>query len=474
MTPEVSQALRFLSSPTAGYLPYEPLDGSPSPQRRFHAAAATHRTRVLRGGNRSGKTEALAWEVACWATGWHPFLDEIQAPARIWVVVLDYVFGIGVLWPKLKRYLPPERILSIAWHRRAGQEIPIQVVMTNGTIIDFKSADAGREKFQSEACDLIAVDEEIPAPIVSECQFRLLDRAGHMIVSATPIRGERWLQDLEAEPGTHVTRLDTTLNPHVDQESVAEKLAGTPERFRALRARGDFVSLEGLVYPEFSRDVHLLRARRANATGGVLQNARGEAVAPWPLPPQWPRFMAVDFGFVHPFAAVWAAQDNRDRLFVYRLAYRSGIRFSQWPGIIRDLEGDEEIRERWGDHDANGRAEFEEAGDLFLSRAEKSVFSGCYQVASRLTIRKDGTPGIYFCLSDSRHRVIGDTGCRPLLDEIEGYRMVEDPKRGDRREERPVKRADDALDALRYLIMGVDFAAKPEWLEERRIPLPAW
>ena len=75
------QLERYLASPLAAFRPWE-LKGF-SPQRAFVRAAADHRVRVFRGGNRSGKTTVGGFDVALHLCGWHPY-TRFEGPVHWW------------------------------------------------------------------------------------------------------------------------------------------------------------------------------------------------------------------------------------------------------------------------------------------------------------------------------------------------------------------------------------------------------
>ncbi len=76
----------------------------------------------------------------------------------------------------------------------------------------------------------------------------------------------------------------------------------TGPRLQRLRY-GKWVQAEGVVYDGWDAAVHL--------------------VDRFPIPQSWRRYIAVDFGFTHPFVALWFAQDDDGRLYLYREIYRT-------------------------------------------------------------------------------------------------------------------------------------------------------
>jgi phage terminase large subunit-like protein len=453
----------FLASPLGRYLPYTDAAGR-QPQAEFHAAARLHRYRIVRGGNRSGKTTCGAADLLYRLSGWDPFVVGgfwPRKPAHAWAVGLDWEHGVGaVLWPAVRDLLPMDCVQTIRYYRRGEPEIAAAVVFRDGSLLEFKSADAPRTKFQGARLDYVWIDEEVPADIVRECRMRLVDRAGLFVATLTPVLGEKWVSCLEAEPGVHTTRLAMTANPFLTASAVASELAVMSPRERALRDRGDWVPTTGLVYPEFDESIHVVRQ-----AGASLLTPAGERLCDWPLPLSWPHFFAIDFGFVHPCAVLWAALAPWGELVCYRLAYASGVRASRWAALIPVLEGHEIMAARWADHDADDRAELA-AGGVVTRPATKEILFGILQVARRWGVLPKGRPRMSLVLDDPgherRHPEVGRLDLAPLVDELGRYGWPQDRREsGNAPREVPVKRNDDACDALRYLVVGVDTGQRP-------------
>lgn len=73
---------------------------------------------------------------------------------------------------------------------------------------------------------------------------------------------------------------------------------------RALRY-GDWDQFEGQVFTEWRRDLHVIE--------------------PFTIPPEWGRWVAIDYGYANPFCALWLARPpDRSRIYVYRELYQAG------------------------------------------------------------------------------------------------------------------------------------------------------
>jgi len=62
------------------------------------------------------------------------------------------------------------------------------------------------------------------------------------------------------------------------------------------------------------------------------------------IPAEWPRWLAVDYGFAAPFCCLWFAREPETRrIFVYRELYAAGLRDEQQAQRILESSGDEQM-----------------------------------------------------------------------------------------------------------------------------------
>ena len=182
-----------------------------------------------------------------------------------------------------------------------------------------------------------------------------------------------------------------------------------------------------------------------------------------PIPAEWPRYLAIDFGFTNPFVCLWAAQDPDGRLHIYRQIYKTKT-------LVEDHAEQIKRQARWGqsggdplpraiicDHDAEDRATLERHLGLMTIPAHKNVSAGIQAVASRFKAAGDGKPRIMIQRDSlaERDRDLADRKLPTCLeDEPESY--IWDTRQGMKHGDQPVKDNDHALDALRYLCAYFD------------------
>lgn len=210
--------------------------------------------------------------------------------------------------------------------------------------------------------------------------------------------------------------------------------------------------------------VRYLRYRKgiwAAAEGMVYQDSwsrQANLIDRFAIPQDWPRYLAIDFGYTHPFVCQWWAEDPDGRLYRYREIYgtrrlvedhaRDIRHYSQWGAV----NGEPLPRAIICDHDAEDRATLDKHLGLMTMPAHKSVSDGIQAVAARWRPAGDGKPRL-FLLRDSL--VARD----PYLVEAKQPTCTEEEVESyiwDTRKEQPVKDHDHGLDALRYVVAHRD------------------
>lgn len=215
---------------------------------------------------------------------------------------------------------------------------------------------------------------------------------------------------------------------------------------------GRWSSAEGAIYADWRRDKHVVSRRE--------------------IPPEWPRFWAVDFGYHDPFVCLMAAVDPEDRLIVYRELYKSKTLVEVHAKVMLALL--EREATYWAqkrnvpihsmqrllhpraiicDHQASERATLEAHLGLPTVPAKKGILRGIQVVSERLIFQPDGRPRLEY-MDDSlvsRDESLAAEG-KPttLLEEMPAYVW----KPGVR--DQPVDKDNHALDCLLYLCLYRD------------------
>ena len=397
---------------------------------------------VVCGGNRSGKSDGSSQlAIATALGGRHPDarawcrnngLDPAilpQRPGRVWAVALDSGDSVEYLRPTYAKYLPP----GSKWRNQHGNG-RASVTLPGGGYVGFLSIDMGRDGFQGGAVDLVHVDEEPPGSghVLNEIMMRLVDRRGRLIVSMTPLRGlthiyDRWVANTPEDVRVHY--IHGADNPHLPAGALDRMLRQYGTHERAARARGEWTTLEGRVYAEWARHLHVVPAV--------------------PIPPEWTLTGCMDFGTRAPAVFLLLAHDHAtDTIHVIAEHYRAEWTISQHARAIKGILAGRECSQIVVDpEDRGARLSLSRDHGIVTVPAKKgpgSVRSGINAVCERLAPSAvDGLPGL----------VVHEGKCQNLVREMESY--IWDDRAGGTKDAPKPGQSDHALDALRYGIGAI-------------------
>nr|DAU40530.1 MAG TPA: Large terminase protein [Caudoviricetes sp.] len=430
----------------------DPLAGYNAGRKKHKKQIAFHkckkRNRWVFGGNRSGKTECGAVECVYMARGVHPYRKN-RKNVFGWVVSLTQRVQRDVAQKKILQYLAPEWIEDIVMlSGKKGSESGIvdQILVKNVfggiSVIGFKSCDQGREKFQGASLDFVWFDEEPPKDIYDECRMRVMDRAGDIFGTMTPLKGITFVFDeiymnKHDNPEVWYEFMEWNDNPYLKKSEIALLESAMGERELESRRYGRFCVDEGLVYPEFDERIHVIE--------------------PFSVPPEWQDTISIDPGLNNPLSAHWYCVDFDGNVYAVAEHYEAKR------DIDHHAEKIKETSAKLGWHtDFQGRicalidsaanqrtlASSKSVSELFYERGinvnanvNKDLFAGIARVKSYLK-GENGVPKLYIF-----------KGCVNLIRELKGYFWGE----GDV----PKKRDDHALDELRYYLMTKPHNAAP-------------
>ena len=422
-------------------LRYARLWDNPAPatsQRRALASASGCTALGVFGGNGSGKSEILGQHAVATALGSED--PDVQAwlavndlpaelvppyPGRFLASGLTSNESRRVVRQKVAKYLPA----GCEWRNEHGGG-EAEVRLPSGGCIVFKSNDQGRRAYQGDEFDNIGLDEEHDLDVYRECLMRLGRRAwkaGWIGLYMTPLKGLTWVyRDFVSEPvaGNRAAWIHGKDNPHADQDRRATLLRQFGPHELAARERGEFTTLEGRVYVDWRRGIHV--------------------VEPFPAPKEWRRFVAIDFGTRNPCAILFAALDPADdTLHITSEWYeREKTADDVAAALRRGLDGQPEPEAIIADpEDRGARLSLARNHGIMTVAARKDVRAGISAVAERLHPDALGRPHLLVLSS-----------CKNLVREIEYYVWL--PVGGasaNDGKEAPSKRDDHACDALRYL-----------------------
>lgn len=369
-------------------------------------AESQARFRVVNCGRRFGKTTEACEEIKGKALG---------KPSRICYIAPTYQQARDIAWEQFKKELYPITIQA----NESRLELRVKT-QDGGESIIFLRGWESVETLRGQRFDFLVIDE-----IASMRNFwmnwqevlrpTLTDSKGEALFISTPKGFNHFydLYNLEAKDkdyqSFHFTTYDNPFIPKEEIDKARQEL--TEDRF-AQEYLADFRKTEGLVYKEFSRELHLYD-----------KDVQGELLG------------GVDFGFTNPAAVLQIVKDKDAVYWVKDEWYKTGRTEPQIAEYVASCK----FNRVYPDPENPSAIEaLNQKGIRIVEvvKGKDSVMSGVNRVremfkSNRLKIHRS---------------------CINLISELETYSYPE-KQGGHNLQENPVKENDHALDALRYVIM---------------------
>ena len=232
---------------------------------KFHLS--DKRIRIIFGGNRSSKTTTCLMEMimsSCFK--YHPYRKTKNAsPGYFRIYETDYGVLEKLIIPKLMEWIPMGALdgkgqtKGAVWDDAYDPKYHI-LRLKGGSMIDFLSYDQDSSKSESVELDGVFADEQMPERIYSATMARLITKNGFFMMGVTPLYDISWaLKFLDnIDPQVDVYHFNIWDNPYNSDRSIQEFQDSIPEHEKEARLYGRFLELQGLVYKELNKDVHLL------------------------------------------------------------------------------------------------------------------------------------------------------------------------------------------------------------------------
>jgi len=333
--------------------------------------------------------------------------------------------------------------------------------LPNGSSLQFSHCtnEADVSLYQGREIHLLGIDE---AGVWQEGMFRTLlgsNRSSNprikarCALTANPGNiGHQWLKRLfverrynerERPQDYHFIQSLITDNPALvdsDPDYVHRLNTEPNEMLRRAYLYGDWDTLAGAFFSELSREIHLIK--------------------PFPIPPHWNRFGAYDFGFNHPAAFGWFANDEDGNTYLYREFVRAGMRVDQFAKELNEYPDTQQLYPIVAGHDCwtqrsvlkdtatppTVAEEFQSHG-ILIKRAVIDRIQGAAHLRSYLALRGDKKKPRFYIFDTCP--VTFDTLSRMIHDPDK----VEDVLKVDASEGDP-QSGDDAYDMVRYGLMS--------------------
>lgn len=270
-------------------------------------------------------------------------------------------------------------------------------------------------------------------------QRRLSLSQGRVLGTTTPynlgwLKQEVYDRWRGGDPDYSVIQFRSIENPAFPRSEYERAKASLPRWKFEMFYNGEFARPAGLIYEDFDENLH--------------------KVKPFPIPPEWPRYVGIDFGAVHT-ALVWIAENPETKCYyLYRESLQGGMSTNQHAAQARkDAEGENVVRWTGGARsETQQRMDWNAAGIPVNESPIIDVEAGIDRVIELFKTKR------LFIFSD----------CRGVLDELGTYSRVLDD-RGQPTEKIKDKETFHRLDALRY-----DVSALAKAVEVIRDPFAGW
>jgi hypothetical protein len=360
---------------------------------------ATHRHILLNCCRQSGKSTTVA------ALALHTALTR---PGSLILVLSPTLRQSGEFFRKVKQ----------AYHavgRPLGTRVENQVTLeltNHSRIVSLPGKEGTVRSFSRVALLIIDEASKVPDDLYYTVRPMLAVSGGRLICLSTPFgqRGFFWKEWLGNGPW-HKVEITWKDCSRITPAFIEEERRSMGDNWIRQEYECCFTAMEGLVYPDFSRSHTDI----------------------W-TPPDGQLIGGIDWGFRAPFAAVWGFRDRDDVLHIQDERY---LRETSLLAHARELPRDV----LWYADPAGATEvhEFRLAGHL-VRKAFKEIRLGVQTVAARL---RTGRLQVH------------NERCPNLCAEALLYRYP-DSREGMARGELPLDENNHALDALRYLITGID------------------
>lgn len=284
--PEVQRELQAFNealeaNPLYAYRPHKK-------QLAFHSART--RLRCYFGGNRSGKTAAGVIDDLIQCIDKESVPDHLkrfkrlEPPVSIRIVVPDFQNPLKAIEETILQWCPKFELKGGSWEE-AWSRREYTLRFGNGSFLEVMSYEQDVSKFGGVTRSACHYDEEPDGDkgqrIREECKMRLMQSRGYELFTFTPLKGLGWTFDeFEEKKGPEiehnvwlndemlVVRASVRDNPAIPKEEIDLAMAGLPELVRRAREDGEFLHMEGLVYPMFDRDLHCVRDQWLRSDAG--------------------------------------------------------------------------------------------------------------------------------------------------------------------------------------------------------------
>lgn len=475
-------------------------------QLEFHAIQKP--LKCYFGGNRAGKSlcsvvdDIIQLIDVEWLEEHAPHLVDFKRwtpPIKVRVGAPDFKQGIEqVIVPLFRDWTPVDQLKGDTFEDAYSNRDRI-LRFANGSEVYFNTYEQDRSAWGGVALNRVHFDEEPPLELYEESLWRTASTNGDILISLTPFSGMSWVFDniwerRDSREDLGVICASIHDNPFLNKEAKTRILADPTMSAEQREARefGHFVHFAGLVIPEFKPDTHVMRKY-------------GQFV-----PPDHDVMVMIDPGIRDPTAVVYLGISPKGAVHAFDEIYVQDKTIEEVCFLIHRKNWQRKVGERsipdWpidipashrgipralADGHPHGVRATLEARAAFYS-PHIYLIDPSAQARSRQTNRTDQMEfAAHFVPSVAASNSL-DTGihrlkaffqsgrltispdCPHLIDELRRYRWRSEPKHFESsRPEKPIDRANHAVDALRYGVLYLPPDGSPLNLQPHQDIAPA-
>lgn len=406
----------------------------PHPQQELYHNS-TARFRLPNCGRRFGKSTMAARDRE----------PQLFLPDKLgWIVGPTYDLGekeFRVIWQDLiiGQQLGRDKRIKRAYNKKQGNMF---IQFPWNSRVEVRSADHP-ENLVGDALDWVIMSEAAKQKQETWERFirpALADKRGGADFPTTP-EGFNWLFELwmfgqdKEMPDYESWRFPSWANSMIyplgdsDPEIILLKKTMSPEAFMQEIA-ADFSSFVGKIYPEWDVQKHVCNVQ---------------------FNPAWPNYIAFDWGYTNPLAAIEFQVSPRDEIYIWREHYLAYTRIEEHCKMLRAREqpAGYHLDVAFGDAADPEAAETVSrnlVGCIALPEAKENWRDGIDLVRSFME-REDGEDE--FGGPIYKPALFVDHSCKNVINEFNNYKAPQSTK-GRNVQEIGVRQSDHALDAIRY------------------------
>jgi hypothetical protein len=266
------------------------------PQEQF--LSSQKKLRAMFAANAVGKTTALTIDLIYTCLDRHPERDTTKA-RTIWFLIPGFQ-KIEDYIREIKQWCPPSLFPQVD---KMGSPHIRRLRWQNGKTVTFYSFDQDPAQLEGTNIDVLYSDECPPRKLWVAAFRGLRNNPDYFVAMAgTPI-SEPWLYTDVYLPGITGQNKDTEIitgtiyeNPYLTKEFVDDFESRLTDDEKRVRLFGEFSALQGRVFKEFDRKVHVLQ----------LQD----------FPNDWPVYFAIDPHSRKKSTAIWIGVTKDEELIV--------------------------------------------------------------------------------------------------------------------------------------------------------------